>query len=328
MPLLSVNSLHTTFRFRDGFVRAVNGVSFDVDRGESVGIVGESGCGKSLLCASIPGLLPSRTCAIEQGSIMFDGVDLVACPAKALRQLRGNRITMVFQDPMTSLNPYLRIADQMTEVLTIHRQLHKSEARIQAIESLKMVGVPAPEQRIKQYPHELSGGMRQRVMIATALLTKPDLLIADEPTTALDVTVQAQIIELFRQRQADTGMAIIFVTHNLAVVSSLCDRVMVMYAGKIMESGIPDKLVSHPLHPYTAALIQSIPGRSGRGKVLPSIPGQPPNLSGVIEGCPFTGRCRYVKDICVNTQIVLERIDGDHQSACVRIQNGEINNLL
>jgi oligopeptide/dipeptide ABC transporter ATP-binding protein len=279
VALLEVTDLRVHFHTRTGVYRAVNGVSFQVDRGEILGIVGESGSGKSVSCLSLLGLIPQPPGRIESGRALFDGTDLLQCSPAELRRIRGKRVAMIFQDPMTSLNPYLRVSEQLMEPLFIHEGLGKAEAFARALAMLESVGIADAAKRIHAYPHEFSGGMRQRVMIAMALITKPDLLIADEPTTALDVTVQAQILALIRQLQRDSGMAVLFITHDLAVVSGLCDRVQVMYAGQIVESADTRTLFRSPQHPYTKALQRCIPALQPKGRELYAIPGQPPDLS-------------------------------------------------
>ncbi len=279
MALLDVTDLRVSFHTRTGVYRAVNGVSFHLDKGEILGVVGESGSGKSVSCLSLLGLIPQPPGRIEGGTAGFGGVDLLRCPPAQLRDIRGRRIAMIFQDPMTSLNPYLRISEQIMEPLLIHEKLTKTEAFARALAMLEAVGIADAAQRIHSYPHEFSGGMRQRVMIAMALVTKPDLLIADEPTTALDVTVQAQILQLLRQLQRELGMAVIFITHDLAVVSGLCDRVQVMYAGRIVETADTRTLFRAPQHPYTKALQRCIPALQPKGRELYAIPGMPPDLS-------------------------------------------------
>jgi len=278
-PLLSVRDLRTYFHTRSGVYRAVDGVSFDLARGETLGIVGESGSGKSVTCYSLMGLVPQPPGRIESGSAVFDGLDLLKCSEAQARAIRGKRISMIFQDPMTSLNPYMRIGAQLMEPLLIHEKISKTAARDRALEMLRAVGIEDAEARLRAYPHEFSGGMRQRVMIAMALITRPDLLIADEPTTALDVTVQAQILELIGKQQCELGMAVIFVTHDLAVVSQLCDRTQVMYAGRIVETAPTRELFANPQHPYTRALQRCIPALQPKGRPLYSIPGLPPDLS-------------------------------------------------
>jgi len=290
MPLLEVNDLKTYFHTREGVVRAVDGVSFTLEKGQTVGIVGESGSGKSVTCYSMLGLIPMPPGKIEGGSAMFDGTDLLDCSSRELRAIRGRRIGMVFQDPMTCLNPYLRISTQLMEPLRIHEKMAKPEARRRAIKAMEEVGIPDPEKRIDMYPHEFSGGMRQRVMIAMALITKPEILIADEPTTALDVTVQAQILDLIKQMQNTLGTAVIFITHDLAVISMTCDIVNVMYAGLIVERASAEELFRNPLHAYTRSLEKSIPAMQEKGEELYTIPGLPPNVSQPIYGCAFAPR--------------------------------------
>ncbi|RXK56030.1 ABC transporter ATP-binding protein [Oleiharenicola lentus] len=283
MPLLDVRNLRVSFHTRSGVYRAVNDVSFSVERGEILGIVGESGSGKSVTCSTLLGLIPQPPGRIEGGTAHFDGVDLLRCPPAQLRDIRGKRISMIFQDPMTSLNPYLRISEQLIEPLLIHGTVSKTEALARARAMLESVGIPDAGKRLHSYPHEFSGGMRQRVMIAMALITKPDLLIADEPTTALDVTVQAQILELLKKLQAETGMAVIFITHDLAVVSGLCHRVQVMYAGRIVETADTRSIFGNPQHPYTKALQRCIPALQPKGRALYAIPGMPPDLSKPVD---------------------------------------------
>jgi len=279
MPLLSVKDLRTYFHTRNGTYRAVDGVSFDLDRGETLGIVGESGSGKSVTCYSLMGLIPQPPGRIESGTALFDGVDLLKCTPAQARSIRGKRISMIFQDPMTSLNPYMRISEQLIEPLMIHHDISKEDALKQALHMLEEVGIVDADKRLHSFPHEFSGGMRQRVMIAMALITKPDILIADEPTTALDVTVQAQILDLIKRMQQEIGMAVIFITHDLAVVAGLCDRTQVMYAGRIVETAPTRQLFSAPQHPYTKALRKCIPALQPKGKELYAIPGLPPDLS-------------------------------------------------
>ena len=288
--ILSVSDLRCHFHTRAGIVRAVDGVSFRVARGQTVGLVGESGSGKSVTCYSMMGLVPMPPGRIESGSAMFGGVDLLKQSEQELRKIRGKRISMIFQDPMTSLNPYLRVSTQLMEPLRLHEGMDKPAAMARAIEALREVGVPEPEKRVNGYPHEFSGGMRQRVMIAMALITRPDLLIADEPTTALDVTIQKQVLELLRQRQRELGTAIIFITHDLAVVSELCDYVNVMYAGRIVESAPARQLFARPRHAYTRGLLRSIPALQKKGEPLFTIPGMPPDVSRPIPGCAFRAR--------------------------------------
>ena len=324
MPLLTVQDLRTSFHTRNGVYRAVDGVSFDLARGETLGIVGESGSGKSVTCYSLMGLVPQPPGRIESGTAGFDGVDLLHCPPRTARSIRGKRIAMIFQDPMTSLNPYLRVSDQLIEPLRIHEQVSKAEALRRAIAMLEAVGINDAAQRIRHYPHEFSGGMRQRVMIAMALITKPEILIADEPTTALDVTVQAQILELIKTMQREIGMAVIFITHDLGVVSGLCDRVLVMYAGRIVESADTRSLFREPKHPYTRALQRSIPSLQPKGSELFTIPGMPPDVSKPICGCPFAPRCEFAVARCREIDPPLAEWKPGHLHACLRVQAGEI----
>ncbi len=295
MALLQVSGLTTHFHTRNGVVRAVDGVSFSVDRGETLGIVGESGSGKSVTCYSLLRLIPEPPGRIESGTAIFDGEDLLQMGRERLRQVRGNRISMIFQDPMTSLNPYLRISTQLVEALKVHSDIDDRKALNKAIAALEEVGIPEASSRVRSYPHEFSGGMRQRVMIAMALITEPDLLIADEPTTALDVTVQAQILDIIKQRQEKLGTAVILVTHDLGVVAGTCDKVNVMYAGRIMESGTAEQVFYEARHPYTRALQKTIPSLQKKGQKLFTIPGLPPDLARPIVGCAFYQRCPYPK---------------------------------
>ena len=290
MPLLSVRHLTTRFHTRNGVVHAVEDVSFDVAAGRTLGIVGESGSGKSVTCYSLLGLIPQPPGRIHSGTAIFDGIDLLKAGPRQLRGISGKRISMIFQDPMTSLNPYLRISDQLTEPLALHENLRGPKALERAIEALAEVGIPDPAERIHAYPHEFSGGMRQRVMIAMALITRPELLICDEPTTALDVTVQKQVLDLISDRQRQLGTAVIFITHDLEVVSQVCDYVNVMYAGRIIESAPKDELFRRPLHAYTRALLKSIPSRHAKNELLYTIPGLPPDLAHPPAGCAFRAR--------------------------------------
>ncbi|MBK1827464.1 ABC transporter ATP-binding protein [Haloferula rosea] len=290
--MLDVKNLTTRFHTRNGVVHAVEDVSFAVDSGETLGIVGESGSGKSVSCYSLLGLIPQPPGRIHSGVASFDGIDLLSASDKELRGIRGKRISMIFQDPMTSLNPYMRIRDQLTEPLELHLGMKGKPAEARAIEALEEVGIPDAASRIGSYPHEFSGGMRQRVMIAMALITRPELLICDEPTTALDVTVQKQVLDLIRDRQKDLGTAVVFITHDLEVVSQVCDHVNVMYAGRIVESATRKELFANPLHAYTRSLLQSIPARHQKGEELYTIPGLPPDMSNPPAGCAFQPRNR------------------------------------
>jgi oligopeptide transport system ATP-binding protein len=324
MPLLAVTDLRTSFHTRSGIYRAVDGVSFSVERGETLGIVGESGSGKSVTCYSIMGLVPQPPGRIESGSAVFDGTDLLRCPPREARAIRGKRVAMIFQDPMTSLNPYLRISEQVMEPLLIHERVSRKQALARALAMLEAVGINDAAKRIHYYPHQFSGGMRQRVMIAMALITRPELLIADEPTTALDVTVQAQILDLIRQLQRELGMAVIFITHDLGVVSGLCDRVQVMYAGRIVETAPTSALFRAPRHPYTRALQQSIPALQPKGAELFTIPGMPPDLSRPVPGCSFAPRCSFALEPCRTETPALRASAPGQADACLRAQAGEL----
>jgi oligopeptide transport system ATP-binding protein len=320
MPLLDVQNLRTSFHTRNGVVRAVQDVSFTVEKGETLGIVGESGSGKSVTCYSLMRLIPQPPGRIEGGRALFDGVDLLSCSKEQLHSIRGKRVSMIFQDPMTSLNPYLRIEEQLIEPLLLHDKLDRATAVKRAIQALEDVGVSGAAQRIRSYPHEFSGGMRQRVMIAMALITKPELLIADEPTTALDVTVQAQILELIKKLQHDLGMAVIWVSHDLGVVAGFCQRVQVMYAGRIVEEASTEAIFKRPKHPYNRALQESIPALQPKGTELYTIPGMPPDMSKPIAGCAFAPRCEFAQDVCRSGEMRLEPVEATHASACVRVQ--------
>ena len=298
-PVLQVKSLKTYFSTDDGIVKAVDGVSFAIDRGETLGIVGESGSGKSVTNLSVMKLIPSPPGRIVGGEVLFNGKDVLKMPGDAIRRLRGNKISMIFQDPMTSLNPFLRISTQLVETIRLHQGLGKQEARDRSIEMLKLVGIPAPEKRIDNYPHQFSGGMRQRVMIAMALSCNPEVLIADEPTTALDVTIQAQILDLMQDLVDRFNTALILITHDLGVVAGTCKNVCVMYAGRIVEKAPTDILYADPKHPYTRGLIKSVPRLDQKNEQrLYSIKGQPPNLIDLPDCCPFHPRCEFAMDIC------------------------------
>src|SRR5580704_17814778 len=324
MPLLAVTDLRTFFHTRNGVYRAVDGVNFSIERGETLGIVGESGSGKSVTCYSLMGLIPQPPGRIESGRAIFDGIDLLHCTPAQARSIRGKRIAMIFQDPMTSLNPYLRVSEQLIEPLLIHEDISKREALAKALEMMEAVGINDAARRIHFYPHEFSGGMRQRVMIAMALVTRPELLIADEPTTALDVTVQAQILDRIRRLQREPGMAVVFVTHDLGVVAGLCDRVQVLYAGRVAETADAPPLYHAPLHPYTRALQRSIPGLQPKGRELFTIPGLPPDVSKPIPGCAFAPRCAYAAPACNASRPELEEAKPGHAHACLRERAGEI----
>ena len=290
MPILDVRNLTTRFHTRSGVVHAVEDVSFSVEPGQTIGIVGESGSGKSVTCYSLLGLIPQPPGRIHSGQALFDGTDLLHAPAGELRRIRGKRISMIFQDPMTSLNPYLKISKQLTEPLEIHEGIKGQPALDRAVAALEEVGIPEAAKRIHSFPYEFSGGMRQRVMIAMALITRPEVLIADEPSTALDVTVQKQVLDLLRDRQKALGLSVILITHDLAVVSETCEVVNVMYAGRIVEQAPASELFNNPLHAYTRALLKSIPATHQRGEELYTIPGIPPDLSHEPDHCSFSER--------------------------------------
>ena len=324
MPLLAVTDLRAYFHTRNGVTRAVDSVSFSLERGETLGIVGESGSGKSVTCYALMGLLPQPPGRIEGGRAVFDGIDLLHCGPRQARSVRGKRIAMIFQDPMTSLNPYAHISSQLIEPLLIHEKISKSGALKRAQAMLEAVGINDAARRLHHYPHEFSGGMRQRVMIAMALITRPELLIADEPTTALDVTVQAQILELIKKFQRESGMAVIFISHDLSVVSGLCDRVQVMYAGRIVETAGVRTIFYQPKHPYTRALQRSIPALQPKGRELFTIPGLPPDLSKPMAGCSFAPRCEFAAARCRIEDPPLLDVQPGHAQACLRVQAGEI----
>lgn len=315
--ILQVQELQTHFLTDEGVVKAVDKVSFDLKYGETLGIVGESGCGKSVTNLSIMKLIPSPPGKIVGGKVLFDGKDILSLPEAELRKIRGNNISMIFQDPMTSLNPFLRISTQMVETIVLHQELNKQQAREKAIEMLKLVGIPAAERRIDNYPHQFSGGMRQRVMIAMALSCEAQILIADEPTTALDVTIQAQILELINDLSKKFNTSVILITHDLGVVAGMCDKVCVMYAGRIVEKGDTHGLFAQPLHPYTEGLIQSVPrlDKANKGRLF-SIEGQPPNVIDLPDCCPFHPRCHKAMDICRSKYPKIQEIEPGREVAC------------
>ncbi len=322
--ILSVEDLVTAFDTEVGMIHAVEGVSFGVRRGETLGLVGESGCGKSVTALSIMRLLPKPIGNIVNGRIIFDGKEIVSLPADEMHHIRGFGISMIFQEPMTALNPVHRIGDQVREVFQLHYPgTAENELRDQSIEMLKKVGIPEPVQRMEEYPHQISGGMRQRVMIAMALAGKPDILIADEPTTALDVTIQAQILDLMKALQQETGMAIIFITHDLGVIAEVCDRVLVMYAGTVAERASVVELFGNPKHPYTQGLLSSIPRLDGESKAeLSTIPGMVPSLYELPDGCRFQNRCPYAMPICETEPPALRTVgDHDHVASCYLYNN-------
>jgi peptide/nickel transport system ATP-binding protein len=317
VPLLEVNDLKTYFRTDDGVVKAVDGVTFSVDKGETLGIVGESGSGKSVTCLTIMGL-NSKKNTISSGEALFNGENLLHMSSKRLRQIRGNDIAMIFQDPMTSLNPVHRIGDQLLEAILLHQDVTKKAAKVRALELLKAVGIPRAERRMDDYPHQFSGGMRQRVMIAMALVNDPDLLIADEPTTALDVTTQAQILNLMNKLQQEFGSAIVIITHDLGVVAETADDVVVMYAAEVVEHAKVDSIFKRPHMPYTWGLLGSLPRLDTDLERLVQIKGQPPSLLNPPRGCRFHPRCPYVMDICKEQNPPLRPISDDpgHLQAC------------
>ncbi|TAH53471.1 MAG: ABC transporter ATP-binding protein [Chloroflexota bacterium] len=318
--LLQIKNLKVTFRSDGALIRAVNGISYSVDEGESIAIVGESGSGKSVGVMALMGLIPNPPGKIESGEVFFKGRDLLKASSAELRAIRGKEIAMVFQDPMTSLNPVLPVGLQLTEAIQAHMGLDKDQARERAIKMLALTGLPNPEQRIKDFPFQFSGGQRQRIMIAMALVCTPDLLIADEPTTALDVTIQAQIVELMRELQSELGMAIIWISHNLGLVAGVVTRVIVMYSGFIVEQAPVDDLYERPLHPYTLGLLHAVPHVDVNSQNrLASIEGMPPDLRKPISGCPFAPRCPYRIEKCAELPPLFDAGDG-RQSACWRWQ--------
>lgn len=315
-PLLAVDNLTVAFEAEGGARSVVEEASFSIGAGGTLGLVGESGCGKSVTAMSIMRLLPSPPAKTLGGRILFEGVDVLTLAPAAMRALRGDRIGMVFQEPMTSLNPVLSIGFQIEEVLRLHRGLGRATARAQAAEMLRLVGIGAPEHRLAQYPHQLSGGLRQRVMIAIALVCRPSLLIADEPTTALDVTIQAQILDLLRRLKRELGMALLLITHDLGVVAEMCDQVVVMYAGRIVEQAAAATLFRRPRHPYSAGLLAARPRLAPKGSKLPTIPGMvpPPGRRGI--GCSFAERCPNVEPHCRTERPVLAALEKGHMAAC------------
>jgi len=316
-PVLDVRDLKTVFKTRSGEVHAVNSVSFDVKPGELLGVVGESGSGKSVTMMSLIGLLPMPPAEIRGGQVLFDGVDLLQSDVDALRDIRGARIGMIFQDPMTSLNPVFSIGFQLAEPLRKHMGMSKSAARKRCVELLELVGIPDAESRLNDYPHQFSGGMRQRVMIAIALACDPQVLIADEPTTALDVTIQAQILELVKDLRQKLGMAIVWITHDLGVIAGIADRVIVMYGGQIVEQAPVKELFANPQHPYTRALLETIPSvRGARAQKLRVIEGQPPALGGQPTSCPFRARCTEAFERCGVQNPHRVNVGPDHDAAC------------
>jgi len=317
VALLEVNNLKTYFRTDDGVVRAVDGVSFSIEKGQTLGIVGESGSGKSVTCLTIMGLNPRRN-TMSSGTALWNGEDLLTASPTRLRQIRGNEIAMIFQDPMTSLNPVHKIGDQLAEAVRLHEDVTKKAARARALEMLKAVGIPRPERRLDDYPHQFSGGMRQRAMIAMALINDPDLLVADEPTTALDVTTQAQILALIEKLQETFGSAVIMITHDLGVVAEIADDVIVMYAAEVAEKGTVEQIFKQPHHPYTWGLMGSLPRLDADVERLVQIQGQPPSLLRPPSGCRFHPRCPYVMNICKTVDPELAGVSDDptHLQSC------------
>ena len=315
--ILDVKALRTHFYTNEGVVKAVDGLTYHVHKGECVGLVGESGCGKSVSAMSVLRLIPYPPGIIEGGEIVFKGEDLLQVTEDRIRDIRGDRIAMVFQEPSTSLNPVLTVRRQLSEALELHRGMNKQTALEESIKLLDLVGIPDARQRVMDYPHQFSGGMQQRIMIAMALSCSPELIIADEPTTALDVTVQAQILELIAELREEMGMAVLIITHNLGVVARYVDRVNVMYAGSLVETGPTDVIYSDPKHPYTIALLASVPRLDEpKAEELAVIEGMPPNLANLPIGCPFAERCNYVMDQCREVKPELEEVGKDHYRAC------------
>ena len=320
--LLEVKDLKTHFFTSDGVVKAVDGVSYDLEEGETLGLVGESGCGKSVSALSVMRLIPDPPGRIVDGTILLDGEDILKVQMDDMREIRGAKIAMVFQEPMTSLNPVLTVERQLTETLQLHMGMNKLESQRESVNLLTRVGIPDPEERIKQYPHQFSGGMRQRVMIAMALSCNPRLIIADEPTTALDVTIQAQILDLMKSLTTEFGVALIIITHNLGVVARYADRVNIMYAGKVIERGNASEIYSNPRHPYTVGLLRSVPRLDlPRRAKLDPIEGQPPDLINLPPGCSFRDRCRWAIDKCATDSPELMESSEGHLSACWRAED-------
>jgi oligopeptide transport system ATP-binding protein len=314
--LLEVKDLRTYFETEDGLVKAVDGITFDLKRGETLGIVGESGSGKSVTNLSIIRLIPDPPGKIVSGEVIFDGQDLLLLPAESIRRVRGRRIAMIFQDPMTSLNPFLKISKQLMEMTQLHLGYSKAQAYEHAIKMLEVVGIPDARTRVDNYPHEFSGGMRQRVMIAMALSCEPELLIADEPSTALDVTIQAQILELIKRLKQETGTSVILITHDLGVVAGMTDHVIVMYAGKIFEQARTTELFALPGNPYTKGLLRSVPDPTAEQGKLYQIPGLPPDVAHLGPGCPFAPRCERAEEICHREYPPFVQLNDDHCSLC------------
>ncbi|WP_409253181.1 ABC transporter ATP-binding protein [Bacillus sp. SCS-153A] len=324
-PILKVEELQTTFFTDDGEVPAVDNVNFHVNEGEILGIVGESGCGKSVTSLSIMGLVPSPPGKVTGGKILFKGEDLTKASEKRMREIRGNDIAMIFQEPMTSLNPVFTIGNQLTEAIRIHKKNSKAEARKDAVRIMQLVGLPRAEELLNEYPHQLSGGMRQRVMIAMAMACDPKVLIADEPTTALDVTIQAQILKLMKQLNKEMNTAVILITHDLGVVAETCERLIVMYSGKVVEEGTVEEIFKNPQHPYTKGLIQSVPDMRFKKQKLYSIPGSVPKPGSIKHGCRFAARCEYAFDRCLSETPDLYETEPGHTSRCFLYDSKEEN---
>lgn len=316
--ILEIKDLQVSFHTYGGEVKAVRGVNFKVKRGETIAIVGESGCGKSVTAQTIMRLIPIPPGEIKEGgSILFNGEELTSKSDRQMENIRGKEMGMIFQDPMTSLNPTMKVGRQITEGLMKHQKMTRNQANERAIEMFRLVGIPQPESRVDQYPHEFSGGMRQRTMIAIALACNPNLLIADEPTTALDVTIQAQILELMKDIQKKMGTSIILITHDLGVVADMCDRIVVMYAGKVVETGTLDEIFYRPQHPYTKGLLKSVPRLdTNKNDELTPIFGTPPDLLNPPKGCAFCARCESAMKICQDNDPIIEKVEGNHEAAC------------
>jgi len=326
--VLEIQDLTTCFFTPEGTVRAVDGVTMSIPRAQTLGVLGESGCGKSVTALSLLKLIPDPPGRIEHGRVLFEGRDLIPLPLSKMRAIRGNRISMIFQEPMTSLNPVYTVGDQIAETFLTHRGLSRAEAMNQAVEMLKIVGIPSPDKRVSEYPHQLSGGMRQRAMIAMAMACRPTLLIADEPTTALDVTIQAQILDLMLDLQEEAGMSTMMITHDLGVIAEVSDRVVVMYAGQVVEYATVDRVFTEPCHPYTIGLMASIPRlgskKSGTGQTLKEIPGLVPNLIRLPPGCLFAPRCRHAFQTCHRQRPPIFAIDEDHGVRCWLIEQSAL----
>ena len=316
VPLLSVDNLHVEFRTREGVARAVNGVSYDLHEGETLAVLGESGSGKSVTAQAIMGILDTPPGFVTAGEVRFRGTDLLALPERERREYRGQRVSMIFQDALSSLNPTFSVGWQIGEMFRVHRGMSRKDSKAKAIELMDRVRIPAARERVNDYPHQFSGGMRQRIMIAMAIALDPDVLIADEPTTALDVTVQAQVMQLLKELQQESNMGLILITHDLGVVADVADNIAVMYAGRIVERAGVHEIYGKPAHPYTEGLIASIPRVDMKGQELFAIKGIPPNLTRIPPGCPFNPRCPYARDICATEEPPLAPVVNGHLSAC------------